>query len=154
MGYNWHNSMKKKVLLFVPVVLALFGCGGDKLNDSIWYNATMVNNDGTWGTVITSLAFYKDSVYVYNGVIVDDSITIPAYLYAKGAYSCVKNKKNTYDVGIQGITDNAQSYVYSGKLNNSEKIMRLSLPGQKTNETYFMDENSEKPSKMFKNKKK
>lgn len=154
MGYNWQNSMKKQFLLLVPMVLALFSCGGDKLNNSIWYNATMVNNDGTWGTVMTSLAFYKDSVYAYNGVVVDDSVAIPAYLYAKGVYQCAKSGKNMYEVNIQGVTDNAKPYIYSGKLDNSEKVMRLSLPGQKTNETYFMDEDSKKPSEIFKNKKK
>lgn len=153
MEYNRQKSMKKRFLLLVLVVLALFGCGGDKLNNSIWYNATMVNNDGTWGTVMTSLAFYKDSVYAYNCVVVDDSITIPAYLYAKGVYQCTRSGKNIYDVNLQGITDNSKSYIYCGKLDNIEKVMRLSLPGQKTNETYFMDKDSKRPSELFKNKK-
>lgn len=150
MGYNWQKLMKKKYIFLVLIAFTLFGCGGDKLNNSIWYNATMVNNNGTWGTVITSLAFYKDSVYAYNGVVVDDSVTIPAYLYAKGIYQCNKSKRKIFDVNIQGVTNNSNPYIYSGKLDYSKKIMRLSLPGLKNNETYFMDEDSKKPSELFK----
>ena len=155
MGYNWQRSMKNKKILLVPLVFALLSCGGNKLNNTMWYNATMVNNDGTWGTVVTSLAFYKDSVYVFNGVAVDDSIIIPPYLYAKGVYQCKKSEKNMSEVNIQGITGNSQIYSYSGNLNHRNGIMRLSVPGQKTNETYFMDEDSKKPSEIInKNKKK
>ena len=132
----------------------MVGCAGNKMNNSIWHNMTLVNNDGTWGTVVTSIAFYQDSVYAYNGVVVDDSIVIPPYLYAKGVYQCKKTGKNSYDVSVRASTRDSQPYIYSGIMNYGEKTMRLSVPGQKTNETYFLDEDSKKPSEIIvKNKK-
>lgn len=145
----------RRILFIVPLVFVILGCAGNKLNNSMWYNATLVNNVGIWGTVVTSMAYYQDSVYVFNSVVVDDSIIIPPYLYAKGVYQCKKKNKTIFDVSVQAATQDFQPYTYFGEMNYDDKIMRLSAPGQKTNETYFMDKDTKKPSEIInKNKKK
>ena len=131
--------MKKKILLFGFPVLLLCSCAGNKLANSMWYNATMVNNEGTWGTVVTSMWFGSDSVYTFNGVAVDDSVVVPPYLYAAGTYSCKKVAKNVYQIELNGRTNVGKTYQYSGLMNKKELVMRLSVPGQQTNETFICD---------------
>ncbi len=131
--------MKRKLLLFGFPVLLLCSCAGNKLANSMWYNATMVNNEGTWGTVVTSMWFENDSVYTFNGVAVDDSVVIPPYLYAVGTYSCSKVAKNVYQIELNGKTDTGTPYRYTGLMNNKDLVMRLSVPGKQTNETYICD---------------
>lgn len=131
--------MKKKPILLLLPLLLLTGCASNKLTKSMWYNATMVNNDGTWGAVVTSMWFERDSVYAFNGVSVDNNVVIEPYLYAIGKYSCKKTGKNIYHVQIDGKTNIGESYRYNGQLNRKDRVMHLSVPDQRTNESYFYE---------------
>ena len=131
--------MKKMFFFLLPLLCCLMGCSSNKLANSMWYNATIVNNEGTWGTVVTSMYFFKDSVYVYNGVFVDDSVVIPPYLYAVGKYTYSKMSKYTFHVELEGKTNIGEPYMYCGLLNKKDLVMHLSVPGQSTNETYICD---------------
>lgn len=145
-------DLMKRYLLLLLLLFCLMGCSSNKLADSMWYNATVVNNEGTWGTVVTSLYFFQDSVYAFNGVSVDDSVVIPPYLYAVGKYTYSKMSKNTYHVELEGKTNLGEPYKYSGLLNKKDLVMHLSVPGQSTNETYVCDPNVKLPNSK-KNKK-
>ena len=118
----------------------------------MWYNATLVNNEGTWGTVVTSIYFFQDSVYAFNGVVVDDSIVIPTYLYAVGKYTYKKKTKDTYLIMLDGKTNIGEPYQYSGFWDKKDLVMHLAVPGQSTNETYVCDPNVKLPNSK-KNKK-
>ena len=83
--------------------------------------------------------FDKDSVYTFNGVAVDGKAIIEPYLYAKGVYSCEKVKKNIYNVRVDGKNNFGDPVQYNGDMNKKNLVMRLSVPGQRTNETYFCE---------------
>lgn len=133
--------MKKTTVILLFPILCLIGCKSNNLSNSMWYNATIVNNDGTWGTVVTSMYFFDDTVYTFNGVVVDDSVVISPYLYAVGKYTCKKTEKNIYNIQMDGKTNTGEPYQYSGQMNMKDLVMRLYFQGQKTNETYICDPN-------------
>ena len=144
--------MKRRLLLLLFPLLCIIGCTSNKLANSMWYNATLVNNNGTWGTVVTSMYFFSDSVYTFNGVAVNDSVVVPPYLYAIGTYSCSKVEKDIYHIEVNGKTKTGEPYKYSGDLNKKDQVMHLSVPGQRTNETYICDPNVKLPTPKTKKK--
>ncbi len=141
--------MKRMIIIGVFIALSgilLMSCSSNKLANTMWYNVTIVNNDGTWGQVVTSMGFTVDSVYFFNGVVVDTTVAVPPYLHAKGKYSFAKNKGGKNEVAIDCIVFDGSKLTYRGTYSKKEKLMRLSQPNQKTNETYIWEPKAKMPS--------
>lgn len=130
--------MNNKILLLSSVLL-LCSCASNKLSNTMWYNSTLVNNNGVWGNVVSSMWFEKDSFYVFNGVAVNDTVAIQPYMYAIGRYAYKKTQKNNYQIELEGKTVDGSIYKLNGHIKKKELVMRLSAPNQTTNETYICD---------------
>lgn len=139
--------MKNKLFLCLATVSLLFlwGCSSNKLTNTMWYNITMVNNNGTWGQVVTSIGFSADSVFIYNGVVVDTTVVVSPYLHAKGKYSSAKNKEGKNELALDCIAIDGKNLNYNGTYSKKEKVMRLSQNNQNTNETYIWEPEAKLP---------
>lgn len=133
--------MKKyKLLLFTLSIssLLLAGCASNKLNRTVWYNITMMQENGVMGNVGTSLVFNTDStVVVYKGVSIDTTVVISPYIYAYGKYIYSKIDRKNSQVSLSATTKDGSPYVYTGEYNKKEGLMILNKPDSKLKETYF-----------------
>lgn len=133
--------MKKyKLLLFTLSIssLLLAGCASNKLNRTVWYNITMMQENGVMGNVGTSLVFNTDStVVVYKGVSIDTTVVISPYIYAYGKYIYSKIDRKNSQVSLSATTKDGSPYVYTGEYNKKNGLMILNKPDSKLKETYF-----------------
>lgn len=133
--------MKKyKFLLFTLSIssLLLAGCASNKLSRTVWYNVTVMQENGVMGNVGTSLVFNTDStVVVYKGVSIDTTIVISPYIYAYGKYIYNKIDRKNSQVSLSATTKDGSPYVYTGEYNKKEGLMILNKPDSKLKETYF-----------------
>lgn len=133
--------MKKyKLLLFTLSIssLLLAGCASNKLNRTVWYNITMMQENGVMGNVGTSLVFNTDStVVVYKGVSIDTTVVISPYIYAYGKYIYSKIDRKNSQVSLSATTKDGSPYVYTGEYNKKDGLMILNKPDSKLKETYF-----------------
>ena len=136
-GITGNNKMRKIILLFLPL-LFLTSCASNKLNRTVWYNVTMMQDNGVMGNVGTSLVFNTDStVVVYKGVSIDTTVVIAPYIYAYGKYQYNKIDKRNMQVSLSATTRDGSSYVYSGEYNKKNGLMILNVPNSKMKETYI-----------------
>ena len=64
--------MKIGYIIALLPLLVLTGCASNKLNKTVWYNVTLMQENGVMGNVGTSLIFENDSIVsVYKGVSID-----------------------------------------------------------------------------------
>ena len=133
--------MKKyKLLLFTLSIssLLLAGCASNKLNRTVWYNITVMQENGVMGNVGTSLVFNTDStVVVYKGVSIDTTVVISPYIYAYGKYIYSKIDRKNSQVSLSATTKDGSPYVYTGEYNKKDGLMILNKPDSKLKETYF-----------------
>ena len=133
--------MKKyKLLLFTLSIssLLLTGCASNKLNRTVWYNITMMQENGVMGNVGTSLVFNTDStVVVYKGVSIDTTVVISPYIYAYGKYIYSQIDRKNSQVSLSATTKDGSPYVYTGEYNKKDGLMILNKPDSKLKETYF-----------------
>ncbi len=133
--------MKKyKLLLFTLSISSLLfaGCASNKLNRTVWYNITMMQENGVIGNVGTSLVFNTDStVVVYKGVSIDTTVVISPYIYAYGKYIYSKIDRKNSQVSLSATTKDGSPYVYTGEYNKKDGLMILNKPDSKLKETYF-----------------
>jgi hypothetical protein len=128
---------RKNILFFVPLLL-LMGCASNKLNQTVWYNLTMMQENGVMGNVGTSLIFNTDStVVVYKGVSIDTNVIVAPFIFAYGTYQYEKIDGHDMKISVSAITKDGNPYVYTGQYNKKEGLMRLNKPNSELKETYI-----------------
>ena len=127
------------MLLLVPLVL-LTGCASNKLNKTVWYNLTMMQENGVMGNVGTSLVFNTDNtVVVYKGVSIDTNVIVSPFIFAYGTYHYEKLNGRNMKISVSATKGDGSPYVYTGQYNKKEGLMRLNLPNSELKETYIWD---------------
>ena len=130
---------RKTMLLLVPLVL-LTGCASNKLNKTVWYNLTMMQENGVMGNVGTSLVFNTDStVVVYKGVSIDTNVIVAPFIFAYGTYQYEKLNGRNMKISVSATKGDGTPYVYTGQYNKKEGLMRINLPNSELKETYIWD---------------
>ena len=134
--------MKRKTMLLLVPLLLLTGCVSNKLNKTVWYNLTMMQEDGIMGNVGTSLVFNTDStVVVYKGVSIDTNVIVAPFIFAYGTYQYEKINGRDMKISVSAIKKDGSPYVYSGQYNKKEGLMRLNTPNSELKETYIWNPN-------------
>ena len=130
--------MKRKNILFFVPLLFLMGCASNKLKQTVWYNLTMMQENGVMGNVGTSLIFNTDStVVVYKGVSIDTNVIVAPFIFAYGTYQYEKIDGHDMKISVSAITKDGNPYVYTGQYNKKEGLMRLNKPNSELKETYI-----------------
>ena len=126
-------------LLLLPLSAALFlGCASNKLNNTVWYNITMMEENGVVCNVGTSLFFDTDStVAVYKGVAIDTTTVIPPFVFAHGKYWVGKKAGRDMNVTLTATKRDGMPLTYHGVYNKKNKMMLMSVPDSRLKETYF-----------------
>lgn len=130
--------MKKTFILLVVPLLLLTGCASNKLNRTVWYNITMMQENGVMCNVGTSLVFNTDStVVVYKGVSIDSTVIVSPYIFAYGRYQYKKLNGDNMQVSLSATKRDGTSYDYTGEYNKKDGLMILNMPDSKMKETYI-----------------
>ena len=113
-------------------------CASHKLKNTVWYNVTMMGENGVTGNVGTSLVFETDSTLVaYKGVQLDTTVVLKPFVYAYGNYQCKKMKGRKTQVSIAATTKDGTPFEYSGTFNKKKGMMILDIPKSTMKETYL-----------------
>lgn len=137
MGYNRQKTMKKVLILTLPL-LFLTSCVSHELNKTVWYNLTMMQENGVMGNVGTSLVFNTDStVVVYKGVSIDTNVVVTPFIFAYGKYQHEKLNGRNMKISISATKGDGTPYIYTGQYNKKKGLMRLNLPNSELKETYI-----------------
>ncbi len=132
--------MKKIILLLLFPLFLLTSCASNKLNKTVWYNLTMMQENGVMGNVGTSLVFNTDStVVVYKGVSIDTTVIVPPYIFAYGQYQYKKSNNGQMQITVTATKRDGSPYVYNGEYNKKKGIMMLRTPNSKLQETYILN---------------
>lgn len=124
--------------MLVPIVISIIGCSSNKLNKTVWYNVTMMQDKGIMGNVGTTLYFNTDSTFVaYKGVSIDTTVVLPPFVYVCGKYKCEKNGGRNMRVFIKGTTREGAIYQYDGTYNKKTGVMVFDIPKSNMKETYL-----------------
>jgi len=98
------------------------------LDKSIWYNTSLVENDGTKAMMVTSLYFLSaDTVDIYNSVRNDSSMIVKPFKYASGTYSVQGKSKKETEIKIETKTIDGRNILYEGAYHKSD-AMYLTSP--------------------------
>ena len=131
--------MKKSMLLLLPL-LFLTSCASNKLNKTVWYNLTIMQENGVMGNVGTSLVFNTDStVVVYKGVSIDTTVIVSPYIFAYGQYQYKKLNGGKMQITVTATKRDGSPYVYNGEYNRKKGIMMLCTPNSRLQETYILN---------------
>lgn len=132
-------------IVYVMALLPLFvfaGCASNKLNKTVWYNLTLMQENGVMGNVGTSLIFENDStVSVYKGVSIDTTVIVKPYLFAYGQYKCEKVDKHNMSISLVATKRDGSPFSYVGSYNKKNGIMMLNIPESKLKVTYIWNPN-------------
>ncbi len=83
--------MKKFAITLVSIICILIICSCSSkrnLEKTVWYNSSLIENNGEEGILVTSLYFYSgDTVDIYSSVLVDSTVIVKPFKYAEGTYS-------------------------------------------------------------------
>ncbi len=135
--------MKKNTLLLLIPLLLLTSCVSNKLNKTVWYNVTMMQENGVYGNVGTSLVFNTDStVVVYRGVSIDTTVVVPPFVFAYGKYQYENIEGSNMRISLFATQKDGSPYIYSGEYNKKDGLMYLSVPNSKLKETYIWNPNA------------
>lgn len=86
--------MKRLLLLLLFFSILLSSCATYKLNKSVWYNLSFVENDGQKVDMTTSLHFISENqVDVFVSVVSDSIFIVKPFKYAEGTYQVNGNPK-------------------------------------------------------------
>lgn len=130
--------MKRKIILLLVPLVFLTSCASNKLKRTVWYNVTMMQENGVMGNVGTSLVFNTDStVVVYKGVSIDTTIVLSPYVFAYGTYQYTKGNENNMNVSVSVTKSDGTPYVYTGEYNKKSGVMILRTPNSQLKETFI-----------------
>ena len=119
-------NMKRLIRLFCLVlVIALSGCATKQvyLEKTVWFNASPSEKDGQEGTVVTSLYFISsERVDIYNSVVVDSTVVVKPFLYAKGKY-ITESCKRVNEINIQANSIDKKNISFKGYYNNEDLFL-------------------------------
>jgi len=104
--------MKKNIILFI-VAICLSSCSY-KLTNSVWYNVTPTELDGTKCNLITSLYFWDKKTMNFNASIVKDTtLIVPATLTANGQYKAKGNLRKgvQLELDVTNLLNQQEKYV-------------------------------------------
>lgn len=121
--------MKKICFTLIGVFLCLMSsCNtASTLDKTIWYNTSLVEDNGTKAMMVTSLYFLSaDTVDIYNSVRNDSLMIVSPFKYASGTYSVQKNKQET-EIKIEAKTIDGRNILYEGAYHKSD-AMYLTSP--------------------------
>ena len=130
--------MKIGYIIALLPLLVLTGCASNKLNKTVWYNVTLMQENGVMGNVGTSLIFENDSIVsVYKGVSIDTTVILKPTLFAYGKYKYEKVNGRNMNISLNATTRDGSPYTYIGTYNKKSGLMLLNVPDSKMKETYI-----------------
>ncbi|MDR2065098.1 MAG: hypothetical protein LBP85_05250 [Prevotellaceae bacterium] len=121
--------MKKNTLFFVLCLILLSSCVSPNylVNKTIWVNISPAEKDGVKGNVITSLYFVSNNtVDIYSSVMVDTSIAVKPFKWAKGTYSVSCNSKKANNLSIAAITLKKDTVKYNSIYQKDDTMILVS----------------------------
>lgn len=118
---------KHHIIVFAFSLMLLSSCAGYKLDKTIWYNPSLIENNGVKGVVTTSLYFLStDTVDIYSSVIVDTALIVKPFKYASGTYSVSGNPKKEAKISITAVTLDKNTIEYNGAFHKAEAMILVS----------------------------
>lgn len=122
------KECKIKILyLILPLAFIFSGCANYNLNQSIWINTSMVENNGVKGDLIRVLYFKTvDSVDYYCSVSADTGMIVSPFKYADGAYAQSGNPRKEANVVMKLTNVKGESLPFHGVYHKADAMILMS----------------------------
>lgn len=116
--------MKRLLLLLLFFSILLSSCATYKLNKSVWYNLSFVENDGQKVDMTTSLHFISENqVDVFVSVVSDSIFIVKPFKYAEGTYQVNGNPKKQALINMDLKTIDNNKITWTGAYHKDEGMV-------------------------------